>query len=559
MKKIFITILTLFSFSSVVSQETYSELRQKALQTMHKATDEDGYRLSLSLYEDAFSKFPDSIDVSGLYKASVLASELKQFDKAFYFLNQLVETDENAEVFLPGWRSITGKYAESEYKNLLNDPRWKIVKESAVFKRNTFFQKLKESENEFFKIKEKTFSTSDEKKLYEEIKSLNPYVPKKKQDYSISFQINDSTKNAFLVHLPKNYNPEKKYPLLFFLHGAVKSNALVDFQPVGLNLGEWNRYYTKYAEQNDVILVFPKGSRQYNWMLPDDGFFMIPEMLKLIKKGINVDDSKVFISGHSNGATGSFSYLMKQPTQFAGFYGFNTYPKVFTGGTFVENIKNRSFINFSTDEDYYYPTNANDDLTKLMIEIKADYKEYRYNGFPHWFPQFNESEPAYKILFKDLKERKRNPFPKEISWELDDEKYGNIDWLSDIKLDTLSAKLDWHKELNFKITKWLDYAEKDSLIVQEVDKNAFDFPRKSGKIKGEYNNNIFRIKTSSIETFSINISPEMVNLKKKVKVYVNGKLHFNEKVKYNQEFMLRNFDNSQDREQIWINYIKLKQ
>lgn len=559
MKKIFIIILTLFSFSSVVSQETYSELRQKALQTMHKATDEDGYRLSLSLYEDAFSKFPDSIDVSGLYKASVLASELKQFDKAFYFLNQLVETDENAEVFLPGWRSITGKYAESEYKNLLNDPRWKIVKESAVFKRNTFFQKLKESENEFFKIKEKTFSTSDEKKLYEEIKSLNPYVPKKKQDYSISFQINDSTKNAFLVHLPKNYNPEKKYPLLFFLHGAVKSNALVDFQPVGLNLGEWNRYYTKYAEQNDVILVFPKGSRQYNWMLPDDGFFMIPEMLKLIKKGINVDDSKVFISGHSNGATGSFSYLMKQPTQFTGFYGFNTYPKVFTGGTFVENIKNRSFINFSTDEDYYYPPNANDDLTKLMIEIKADYKEYRYNGFPHWFPQFDESEPAYKILFKDLKERKRNPFPKEISWELDDEKYGNIDWLSDIKLDTLNAKSDWHKELNFKITKWLDYAEKDSLIVQEVDKNAFDFPRKSGKIKGEYNNNIFRIKTSSIESFSINISPEMVNLKKKVKVYVNGKLHFNEKVKYNRKFMLRNFDNSQDREQIWINYIKLKQ
>lgn len=194
-----------------------------------------------------------------------------------------------------------------------------------------------------------------------------------------------------------------------------------------------------------------------------------------------------------------------------------------------------------------------------MIEIKADYKEYRYNGFPHWFPQFNESEPAYKILFKDLKERKRNPFPKEISWELDDEKYGNIDWLSDIKLDTLNAKSDWHKELNFKITKWLDHAEKDSLIVQEVDKNAFDFPRKSGKIKGEYNNNIFRIKTSSIESFSINISPEMVNLKKKVKVYVNGKLHFNEKVKYNRKFMLRNFDNSQDREQIWINYIKLKQ
>ncbi|HUH25439.1 MAG TPA: hypothetical protein VLY87_02340, partial [Flavobacterium sp.] len=291
--------------------------------------------------------------------------------------------------------------------------------------------------------------------------------------------------------------------------------------------------------------------------------FMIPEMLKLIKKAINIDDNKVFISGHSNGATGSFSYLMKQPTQFAGFYGFNTYPKVFTGGTFVENIKNRSFINFSTDEDYYYPPNANDDLTKLMNGIKADYKDYRYNGFPHWFPEFDESEPAYQILFNDLLKRKRNPFPKEISWEFDDEKYGNIDWLSHIKLDTLSQKSNWHKKLNFKINKWLEFEDmedddNDNLIAKKVDINAFGFPRKSGKIKAEYHNNIFSIETSSIQSFSINISPEMVNLKKKVKVYVNDKLYFNEKVKYNPEYMLQNFKNDQDREQIWINHIELK-
>src|SRR5690606_2357592 len=302
----------------------------------------------------------------------------------------------------------------------------------------------------------------------------------------------------------------------------------------------------------------PKGSRQYNWMMPDDGFFMIPEMLKLIKKAINIDDNKVFISGHSNGATGSFSYLMKQPTQFAGFYGFNTYPKVFTGGTFVENSKNRSFINFSTDQDYYYPPNANDDFTKLMTKINADYKEYRYNGFPHWFPKFDESEPAYEILFNDLASRVRNPFPKEISWEFDNENYGAIDWLSNIKLDTLRSKSDWHKKSNFKIKKWLNYNKNDSLVAEDVDKNAFDFPRKSGKIIAEYENNTFRIKTSAIKSFLINISPEMVDVKKKVKIYINGKLYFNNKIKYNREFMLQNFENNQDREQIWINYIEVK-
>lgn len=540
------------------AQETYSKLTQRALETMWKAKEERGYKKALDMYEDAFKIYPDSIDGTGLYKASVLASELKDYDKAFRYLTPLVamKTDEDG---YPGWSYILGNSSKTEYKNLLYDPRWSTLKTKAKIDKEQFYKELQEKENEFYSTNLNDLRRiKKDDILYIEIENFNPYKTKKNRDYSISFKINDSTKTSFFIHLPMNYNPKKKYPLLFFLHGAVKNNALIDYQLADWNLGSWNRYYTKYADKNDVILVFPKGSRQYNWMTPDDGYFMIPEMLKLIKSGINIEDNKVFISGHSNGATGSFSYLMKQPTQFAGFYGFNTYPKVFTGGTFVENIKNRSFINFSTDEDYYYPPNANDDFTKLMGRINADYKEYRYYGFPHWFPQFDASEPAYQIIYSDLANRNRNPFPKEISWEFDDEKYGTIDWLTDIKLDTLSPKASWHKELNFKINKWLDYDKKDSLIVLKVDKNAFDFPRKSGRIKAEYDNNIFRIETSDIKSFSINISPEMVNLKKNIKVYINGKLYFNKKVKYNREFMLQNFEDNKDRKQIWIQRINLK-
>src|SRR5690606_2824298 len=516
--KYFTTLIICLFFTCTNAQENYSTLTQKALETMWKSKDETGYKKALDMYEEAFRIYPDSIDGTGLYKASVLASELKDYDKAFKYLTPLVAMKIDKDGY-QGWKYIVGKYSEKEYKNLISDARWSNLKINAQKDKKQFYNKLKEEEDEFYKASEIDLSQiKNTKKLYKAIKQFAHYKPKNNQNYSISFIINDSLKTSFFIHLPKKYNPEKKYSVLFFLHGAVRNNALADYQLADWNLGNWNRFYTKYAEQNDVILVFPKGSKQYNWMTSDDGFFMIPEMLKQIKKTINVDDDKVFISGHSNGATGSFSYLMKQPTQFAGFYGFNTQPKVFTGGTFIENSKNRSFINFSTDQDYYYPPNANDDFTKLMNQINADYKEYRYNGFPHWFPKFDESEPAYVILFNDLLLRKRNPFPKTINWEFDDENYGNIDWISNIKLDTLSAKANWHKELNFKIDKWLSYDNNDSLVAQVVDKNAFDFPRKSGKIKAEYNNNIFRIETSDIQSFSINISPEIVNIKKKVKV-----------------------------------------
>ncbi|PIF45185.1 putative esterase [Chryseobacterium sp. 52] len=542
----------------VYGQENYSKLTQKALETMWKAKDEADYAKALAMYEEAFKIYPDSIDGTGLYKSSVIASELKDYDKAFQYLTPLVKmkADENS---YPGWVYVDGESSKSEYKNLLNDPRWDALKKNAIRDKEQFYKELKETQDEFFRIKEYSFDGKENSNvLYSKIKKYAPYLPKERENYSILFKVNDSTATSYLVHLPPNYRPENKYPLLFFLHGAVRNNTLSDYQMQKENLEGWNRFYTKYGNLNDVILVFPKGGKKYNWMTPDDGFFMIPEMLKQIKKAINIDDNKVFISGHSNGATGSFSYLMKQPTQFAGFYGFNTYPIVFTGGTFVENIKNRSFINISTDQDYYYPPNANDNLTQLMKRLNADYKEQRYNGFPHWFPMFNESEPAYQIVFNDLKNRKRNPFPKEISWEYDDEKYGNIDWLSDIKLDTLQSKAAWHKTLNFKISKWLKYDKNDSLTVEKVDKNAFNFPRKSGKIKAEYADNIFKIETSRIKSLSINISPEMVNPDKNIKVFINGKMHFNKKIKYDEKLMLENFEKNRDREQIWIQTINFK-
>lgn len=554
----FITLgLILINFLAS-GQESYSVLTQKALETMWSSKDEAGYKKALGMYEEAFKIYPNNIDGTGLYKSSVIASELKDYDKAFKYLTLLEKMNTDVDG-IAGWSYVIGESAESEYKNLLNDPRWNTLKQDAIKDRKKFYKELNKIEDEFYKIKEYSFNERQNgNDIYEKIKNYNPYLPKKQQNYSITFKVSDSATTSYLIHLPNNYDPQKAYPLLFFLHGGVRQNVLVDYQITQENLGGWNRFYTKYADLDSVILVFPKGSKKYNWMTPDDGFFMIPEMLKKIKRVIHVDDNKVFISGHSNGATGSFSYLMKQPTQFAGFYGFNTYPKVFTGGTFVENIKNRSFINFSTDKDYYYPTNANDSLTKLMQGIEADYKEYRYNGFPHWFPQFDESESAYQIIFKDLKNRKRNPFPKEISWEFDNDHYGNTDWLSDAKLDTLRSKASWHQGLNLKITQWMNYDKNDSLIVEPVNRNAFDFKRKSGKIKAQYENNTFHIETSRIQSFVLNLSPEMIDINKKIKVYVNDKLYFNKKVKYNQKFMLQNFHKNRDKEQIWINYILIK-
>ena len=127
-----------------------------------------------------------------------------------------------------------------------------------------------------------------------------------------------------------------------------------------------------------------------------------------------------------------------------------------------------------------------------------------------------------------------------------------------MQLDTLASRKAWHKEKNFKINQWLEYNEKDSLITKTVDKMAFDFPRKSGKILAKYANNVFHIETSCIKSFTVNIAPEMVDTNKKVRIFVNGKLRFDKRIGYDASLMLKNFDATQDRNQVWINQIDIR-
>lgn len=557
MKKIVILFLFLSIFLKLNAQ-TYTQLTDSALKLMRNAKDTVDYRKSLNSYEKAFVQYPKEVDCQSLNRASVLASKLKDNNGAFGYLNHLLALDNDEETT---WDYLTFRSRQNEYENLFNDSRWPAILAKAQKMKADFFTRLRNRQNEFQAgpLKQNTyFKAKNGREAYHKIKKFDSYQAKKEVCYSIEFKVTDSLVTSYYISLPLHYNPKKSYPLLFFLHGAVSSNGFSSFQKASWVMDGWNRYYTKYAAINEVIMVYPKGSKKFNWMNPDDGFFMIPAMLREIKKSINIDDDKVFITGHSNGATGSFSYLMKQQSSFAGFYGFNTKPMVRTGGTFLRNILNRSFFNVSTDEDYYFPPDANDSLNVIMKKMGADYQDHRYNGWPHWFPQFDESEPAYQLLFKDLKSRARNPYQKSIYWECDDVKYGKADWIEITALDTAGILADWHKRINFDIHKVVNYDQsKDTVITTDTLFKAFKFPRESGAVRATFNNNEFHIETSRVKSLTIFFSPEMIDVSKPVSVYINGIKRIEKMAVYDRNYILDNFNKTYDRKAVWIDRIEL--
>jgi hypothetical protein len=457
-------------------------------------------------------------------------------DKAFDLLKNKTE-----------WKGIIAEVMEREqdYK------KQQQVKLDSILN----YQEKLEKQGVFSRLK---LNNGSRRSIYENIKGYNHYPKIKDQLISFQFKFNDTLHSSFLVVLPKDYNEKRKYPLLFFLHGAVKMNTGYSDYSDERDTAGWNRFYTKYASIHQVIMVYPQGNREYNWMSPDKGFYMLPGILKQVKKIVNTDDDRVFISGHSNGATGSFSYAMKQPSPFAGFYGFNTRPQVATGGTYIRNLLNRSFFNVSTDQDYYYPPAAHDTLSHIMKSLGVDYQDHRYNGFPHWFPAFPESEPAFSLVFADLVKRKRNPFHSSIEWECDDPKYGRIDWIEITALDTVSPSAHWQRPLNFNINKWVVLDKDDQAILRDTALKAFTYTKQSGAIRANYKENTFTIETSKIKSFRLYISPKMVDLKKQIHVLVNGKELYKGVMGYNREILIKEFVSTIDRAAVWVNYIDVK-
>ena len=565
MKCYLLLILSLFFLIEGTKSQTYSQLRDSAAKFREKKEYTSAFKLlskGMSLTENPYH--------NDLYDAAALASIIHMSDTALYYLNRLINAGEYDMI-------ICDARNDADFKNLqTNDKWWQLIGKASKRKTDEDIRRMSamvscvnyQDQLKFFSdsvlnhLLERKYT---DKELLKQLNHYNrfPLISRKQKRELIPFavRINDSTHSFYEVQLPYNYNATLSYPILIVLHGAVFMNSSFPDPRSTLKNGFFdttgmNQFFSKFGYLSNTIVIYPQANKDFNWMFPNDGFSMITNMVKDLKRYFNIDDNKVFISGHSNGATGVVSYLLKSPNPFAGFYGFNSNPRIRTGGTFIKNALNRSYFNVATDKDYYFPVSGHDTLAKLALSLGIDWQNHVYHDFPHWFPQFKESEPAFKLMFEDMKTRARNPFRHNLNWQCDDVKYGRCDWIGIEELDTLAEKKKWQTEINFPVTHWIN--NNDTSKVSDTVVTAFNFPRLSGAVKAHYTNNRFYIESSRVKKISIFLSPEMIDLSEPVTVFVNGKEIFNKKMNYDKDFMLCSFKENFDRKAVWVNRIPLQ-
>ncbi|TES91252.1 MAG: PDZ domain-containing protein [Candidatus Cloacimonadota bacterium] len=256
----------------------------------------------------------------------------------------------------------------------------------------------------------------------------------------------DGVKRPFCWYIPETYNPTKKTSLLVYLHGGVSRVEIID------NPEEYVKEspFLKLADIEDYILLFPLGQEGATWW-DSVGVANVLSQIRTTKRIFNIDDKRVYMTGFSDGGSGSFFFAMCHPTNFAVFLPLNGHPGVgsIDGGiqTYFVNLFNRPLSVVNTDLDPLYPDKKMRPMMNLAMEAKANLLYRIYTGIGHSFEYGKEEIP---LMHQFMEEHPRILNPPEIKWETVEKRHGRCMWLlvDEVKVGDVAS---WYRDHNMEL------------------------------------------------------------------------------------------------------------
>jgi len=195
--------------------------------------------------------------------------------------------------------------------------------------------------------------------------------------------------------LPENYTPQKKYPLVLFLHGAGEKGSDNSAQLI-----HGSKMFTNpvHREKYPAIVLFPQCSKNSWWDYEkrSDGrgarLWAVKELLDSYLVKETVDTDRIYIMGLSMGGFGTFDLVCRFPDIFAAAIPI-------CGGIFpIERLKATAgkvkIRIYHGDNDDVVPVENSRKAYRALKEYGADVEYFEFVGCNHvsWTPAFNQPD-----------------------------------------------------------------------------------------------------------------------------------------------------------------------
>lgn len=261
------------------------------------------------------------------------------------------------------------------------------------------------------------------------------------------YELPNQTKLPYVIYKPLGVKNNEKLPLIVYLHGAI-SRPTASADPVASSK---KTPFWQLADELGCYVLFPYGQKDATWF-NETGVTMVLNEIETTKTKYNINQKKVFLSGFSDGASGTFYFASAHSTPFAGFIALNGSVSVAAnlGKTpvYLENFNNKPFYIVNTKSDMLYPE-------KMMRPTIEKIQQYNTSVI-YQSPEGNHETSYFPLLKEEIKtfiEKNSLSSSEKISFETADPLFSNqFDWLKITQLHSDEPAKDWHIPYSLKMT-----------------------------------------------------------------------------------------------------------
>jgi len=310
-----------------------------------------------------------------------------------------------------------------------------------------------------------------------------------------------------VLEVPADYSPERRWPMRVSLHGGVGRRPPGPGDPPARSLNN------RIASDGELVL-HPRAWFDSAWWTSGQ-IDNLTRLIQRVKRDYNVDESGLYVTGISDGGTGVYFLALREATLWAACIPLNGHPSVIAnpdtgadGQLYAGNLVNCPLRIVNGGRDPLYPAASVAPIIEMFRRTGASLQFQVYPEAGHdvsWWPQERARFEAF------LADHHRVAHPERISWETErTDRYNRFRWLVIDRLGKRSS----------------DQALEDVNAfspVPNVERDLFDREKPSGRVDVIRIGNRFDVRTRGVQTFTLLISPDVVDFGKAVMVSVNGK------------------------------------
>jgi predicted esterase len=328
-------------------------------------------------------------------------------------------------------------------------------------------------------------------------------------------------KGEYFVYIPSNYVPDKSWPMILALHGV--GGRGYDSVMAWLRLP---------AHNDEFIFIAPTYGSGLWWK--DEAEHLVLSVLNKVKRNYNIDTNRVYLTGFSSGAHGTWYMALRYPDLFA---AINPIAGECPIPSLLVNLLHVPVYVIHGAQDTVIPVEAARDAVSRLEGLNDNVLYTELPDMKHRFP-VTEGEQ----ILNWFRAHKRSLYPKEIRFSTESGRYTTSYWIEILEFSELVGQISRvQKDISGHLIRPEGFP-----VTAGIDANIKD------------TDNEICLRVTDIKAVRLYLDDELIDMERPLRVSINGKVVYFGKVESDVRSVLDTVKKRSDRNALFSGHLDLR-